>query len=157
MTYYPRILVDTGLMVAFYDRADPYHDRVVNFFNQCTSQLITTEGCITEVMWLLASDWRVQNEFLTHVANQIYTYEPPIPEDFPRIAELNAKYADLPGDFSDLSLVVISERLDIGAIATLDKDFDIYRRYRDFLFERVLNHKYTRRIQRTNTSCNHSF
>ncbi|PSN19718.1 hypothetical protein C7271_05855 [filamentous cyanobacterium CCP5] len=43
---------------------------------------------------------------------------------------LNAQYADLPGDFSDLALVAISERLGIAAIATLDKDFDIYRRYR---------------------------
>ena len=124
-------------MVAFYDNADPNHAQGVSFFNNCTSQLVTTEGCITEVMWLLAADWRVQNEFLIHVGNQIYTYEPLIPEDFPRIAELNGKYADLPGDFSDLSLIVISERLNIGAIATLDKDFDIYRRYRNQPFERV--------------------
>ena len=38
--------------------------------------------------------------------------------------------ADLPGDFADLALVAISEKLDIPAIATLDRDFDIYRRYR---------------------------
>lgn len=56
---------------------------------------------------------------------------------FARIAELNAQYADLPADFSDLSLVVISERLNVAAIATLDKDFDIYRRYRNQPFQRV--------------------
>ncbi|MBW4582831.1 MAG: hypothetical protein KME42_24960 [Tildeniella nuda ZEHNDER 1965/U140] len=56
---------------------------------------------------------------------------------FTRIAELNARYADLPADFSDLSLVVISERLSIAAIATLDKDLDIYRRYCNQAFERV--------------------
>ncbi|MBD0266498.1 MAG: hypothetical protein ICV78_28405 [Tolypothrix sp. Co-bin9] len=58
-------------------------------------------------------------------------------EDFARIAELNAQYASLPGDFADLSLVAVSERLNISAIATLDKDFDIYRRYRRQPFERV--------------------
>lgn len=31
----------------------------------------------------------------------------------------------------------ISERLNISAIATLDKDFDIYRRYRKQSFNRV--------------------
>ena len=41
-----------------------------------------------------------------------------------KIAELNAQYADLPGDFSDLALIAISERLNIAAIATLDHDFD---------------------------------
>jgi uncharacterized protein len=43
----------------------------------------------------------------------------------------------LPADFSDLALVAISERLNIPGIATLDKDFDVYRRYRNQPFERV--------------------
>lgn len=137
MTCYPTILVDTGLLVAFYDSADRHHAQVVEFFASCTSRLITTVGCVTEVLWLLASDWRVQNEFLTHLANNIYECESLLMQDFARIAELNAQYADLPGDFSDLSLVAISERLNIAAIATLDKDFDIYRRYSKQPFERV--------------------
>ncbi|EGJ32331.1 MULTISPECIES: PIN domain-containing protein [Moorena] len=137
MSYHPAILVDTGLLVAFYDSADQHHGQVVEFFTSCTSRLVTTVGCVTEVLWLLGSDWRVQNEFLTHLANNIYECESLLLQDFARIAELNAQYADLPGDFSDLSLVAISERLNIAAIATLDKDFDIYRRYRKQPFERV--------------------
>ena len=70
------------------------------------------------------------------MANNIYKCETLLPTDFVRIAELNAQYADLPGDFADLSLIAISERLDIAAIATLDK-FDIYRRNRCQPFERV--------------------
>ncbi|MEO0539159.1 MAG: VapC toxin family PIN domain ribonuclease [Cyanobacteria bacterium P01_A01_bin.123] len=131
------ILVDTGLMVAFYDAKDLYHDAVVEFFSNCTHRLITTIGCVTEVMWLLSSDWRVQNEFLTHLAKGVYVCEPLLAEDFSRIAELNAQYADLPGDFSDLALVAISERLNIAEVATLDRDFDIYRRYRKQPFNRV--------------------
>ncbi|MCC5603637.1 type II toxin-antitoxin system VapC family toxin [Nostoc favosum] len=137
MTYHSTILVDRGLLVAFYDSADSHHNRVVEFFAGCTSRLMTSEGCVTEVMWLLASDWQVQNEFLSHLANHIYECESLTSQDFARIAELNAQYADLPADFSDLSLVVISERLNVAAIATLDKDFDIYRRYRNQPFERV--------------------
>ncbi|WP_347242267.1 hypothetical protein [Nostoc sp. FACHB-892] len=79
----------------------------------------------------------MQNEFLSHLANRIYECESLTSQDFARIAELNAQYADLPGDFSDLSLVVISERLNVAAIATLDKDFNIYRRYRNQPFKRV--------------------
>lgn len=79
----------------------------------------------------------MQNEFLSHLANRIYECELLTSQDFARIAELNAQYADLPADFSDLSLVVISERLNVAAIATLDKDFDIYRRYRNQPFKRV--------------------
>ena len=59
-------------------------------------------------------------------------------EDFTRIRQLNEQYADLPGDFADLSLIAISERLNISAVLTLDSDFNIYRRYRKGYFERII-------------------
>ncbi|AMW27215.1 type II toxin-antitoxin system VapC family toxin [Arthrospira platensis] len=137
MTYYPVILIDSGILVAYYSSKDRYHQQVRVFFERCTSNLVTTVGCATEVMWLLGSDWRTQNEFLHDMATKLYECIPLLPEDFSRIAELNQQYADLPGDFADLSLIVISERLNIPAIATLDSDFDVYRRYRNQAFERA--------------------
>ena len=137
MQHYPAILVDTGLLVAFYDAVDQHHNAVVQFYTACTARLITTIGCVTEVMWLLSPNWQVQNEFLQHLAKGVYVCEPLSGEDFSRIAQLNAQYSDLPADFSDLALIAISERLGIAAIATLDKDFDIYRRYRKDPFDRV--------------------
>jgi uncharacterized protein len=135
--YHPFILVDTGIMVAFYNRQDRYHQQVLQFFGTCNSQLITTVGCVTEVMWLLAPNVSVQNHFLSALEKGVFIAEQLITQDYGRIQELNLNYQDLPGDFSDLSLVAISERLNIPAIATLDKDFDIYRRYRRDLFIRV--------------------
>ncbi len=137
MTYHPLILADSGFLFAYYSGKDKYHQQVRGFFETCTSMLITTPSCITEVMWLLSSDWRTQNEFLLDVAKELYECEQLLPQDFSRIAELNAQYADLPGDFADLTLIAISERLNIAAIATLDSDFDVYRRYRKQPFERV--------------------
>lgn len=137
MTYYPVILVDSGILVAYYSSKDRYHQQVRVFFERCTSNLVTTVGCATEVMWLLGPDWRTQNEFLHDMATKLYECIPLLPEDFSRIAELNQQYADLPGDFADLSLIAISERLNIPAIATLDSDFDVYRRYRNQAFERA--------------------
>jgi predicted nucleic acid-binding protein len=60
-----------------------------------------------------------------------------LPEDYARVAELNGRYADLPGDFGDLTLVSLSERLDIPEILTLDSDFDVYRRFRQQPFCRI--------------------
>ncbi len=137
MSYYPVILVDASLLVAFYDVQDSHHAQVCDFFASCKSELVTTVACVTEVMWLLSSNWRLQNEFLSALADETYKCEQLTTEDFARITELNARYADLPGDFADLSLIAISERLDIAAIATLDKDFDIYPRSRRQPFERV--------------------
>ena len=99
--------------------------------------LITTIACVTEVMYLLSRNYRTQNEFLNDLAQKLYRCIPLIPQDFTRIKELNQQYADLPGDFADLSLVTISERQNISSILTLDSDFDVYRRYRIQPFERV--------------------
>lgn len=137
MTYYPIILVDSGILVAYYSSKDRYHQQVRAFFERCTSNLVTTVGCATEVMWLLRQNWRTQNEFLQDIATELYECIPLLPQDFLRIAELNQQYADLPGDFADLSLIAISERLNISAIATLDSDFDVYKRYRKQAFERA--------------------
>lgn len=104
---YPAILIDTGPIVAYYDAGDAHHDRVRRFLDDSTSILITTTGCVTEVMWLLGSRWQVQNEFLSDLSIGLYTCEPLTLGDFIRIAELNAQYADLPGDFADLSLIAI--------------------------------------------------
>lgn len=89
-------------------------------------------------MWLLNSNWRLQNRFLDGVAREVFECCSLLPQDFTRIAELNSQYFDLPADFADLSLIAISERLSIAAILTLDSDFDIYRRYRTQPFDRVL-------------------
>ena len=134
---YPAILINTGPIVAYYDAGDAHHNQVRRFLDASTSVLVTTTGCVTEVMWLLGSRWQVQNEFLSDLSIGLYVCEPLTPSDFIRISELNAQYSDLPGDFADLSLIVISERLNIAAIATLDKDFDIYRRYRKQPFDRI--------------------
>ena len=137
MNNYPQILIDTGILVAFYDRKDEYHKQSLSFFSTCTSQLITTIACVTEVMWLLAPNTKVQNEFLSALSKRAFLCEHLLPSDYQRIQELNTTYQDLPADFTDLSLIAISERLNIAAIVTLDKDFNIYRRYRKQPFDRV--------------------
>lgn len=137
MKHHSLILIDSGILFAYYSASDYYHQQVCTFFETCTSRLLTTSSCITEVMWLLSSSYQTQNEFLLDVAKELYECVPLLPEDFLRIAELNTQYADLPGDFADLTLIAISERLNISGIATLDSDFDVYRRYRKQPFERV--------------------
>ena len=47
--------------------------------------------------------------------------------DFGRLKELTEKYRDLPMDFADSCLVYLAEKLNIETIATIDRDFTIYR------------------------------
>ena len=135
---YTSILVDSCAFVSFYNKRDSHHSLVYEFFLKCTSQLITTTACVTEAIWLLNFDYRAQNEFLEDLITEVYIHQSLTLWDFSRIVELNEKYADRKADFADLSLVAVSERLDIPAIATFDKDFQVYRRYRNQPFVNVL-------------------
>jgi uncharacterized protein len=95
MIYPPLILIDSGILTAYYSATDNYHLQVCRFLEGCTSRLTTTHSCATEVMWLLSSNWRTQNEFLLDIAKELYECMPLIPQDFTRIAELNAQYAHI--------------------------------------------------------------
>jgi predicted nucleic acid-binding protein len=48
------------------------------------------------------------------------------------------KYADMPADFADASLVAIADRLGIREIATYDSDFRVYRYRRRSAFVMLL-------------------
>ena len=137
-----RILVDSGILLSYYQQQEALHRAVVSFFDTTSAQLITSAVCIAEVLWLLGDpgDPRVlaaQNHLLGAVQRGGIQVLDLVPDDYGRIAELNARYADLPGDFADLILVTLSERLGIAEILTLDSDFDVYRRFRREPFSRV--------------------
>ncbi|MGY6530585.1 MAG: type II toxin-antitoxin system VapC family toxin [Cyanobacterium sp.] len=83
--YYPQILIDTGILVAFYNLNDQYHDQVINFFSECRSHLLTSVACVTEVMWLLAPAIKVQNEFLWALEKGVFICEHLTSSDYQRI------------------------------------------------------------------------
>ena len=137
-----RILVDSGILLSYYQQQEPLHQAVIAFFDQNTAQLITSPICIAEVLWLLGNPCNpgvlaAQNHLLSAVSRGGIEAINLLPEDYARVAELNGRYADLPGDFADLTLVSISERLDVAEILTLDSDFDVYRRFRKQPFCRI--------------------
>jgi predicted nucleic acid-binding protein len=137
-----RILIDSGVLLSYYQKQEPLHQAVLAFFDQNAAPLITSPICIAEVLWLLGapSDPRVltaQNHLLGAVSCGGIEAINLLPEDYARIAEFNQRDADLPGDFADLTLVTLSERLEIAEILSLDSDFDVYRRFRREPFRRV--------------------
>ncbi|MBF2098795.1 MAG: type II toxin-antitoxin system VapC family toxin [Gloeomargaritaceae cyanobacterium C42_A2020_066] len=130
-------LIDAGPLIAYYNTRDRYHHSIRGFLVAYTGQPVTIDPCITEAMHYLRSDYRVQVKFAEHIAQGLWQRENLAQSDFNRVAELIGLYRDLPGDFADLSLVAVSERLDIPEVITLDSDFDVYRRYRRHPFKRI--------------------
>jgi predicted nucleic acid-binding protein len=137
-----QILIDSGILLSYYQQQEPLHQAVVAFFDHNATQLITSPICIAEVLWLLGNPGEprvlsAQNHLLGAVSRGGINAINLLPEDYARIAELNQRYADLPGDFVDLTLVTLSERLDIAEILSLDSDFAVYRHFRREPFRRV--------------------
>lgn len=120
-------LVDAGPLVAYFDQADDWHEDSSEFIDAFQGQLVTTAPVITEVMWHLRRDYKVQNELLARIASGVVRHETLLTSDFLRIAELNAQFANLPADIADLSLLAVAERCGILHILSLDREFDDYR------------------------------
>ena len=88
MNHYPVFLIDTGMLVAFFNKGDEHHSQVYPFIKDSTAVMITTVACITETMYLLPRYWKVQNDLFLMVAQGIIECEHLQSQDFTRIAEL---------------------------------------------------------------------
>ena len=122
-----RTLIDSGPLIALFDASDKHHQSAINFIKSNKSLLITTIASVTETLHLLDFNRNAQIDFLEWVnygAVEIHNIEN---SDFGRIRELTLKYRDLPMDFADSCLVLLAEKLNIQTIATIDRDFTIYR------------------------------
>jgi predicted nucleic acid-binding protein len=122
-----KILIDSGPLIALFDRSDKYHTASVEFIKANRSELITTLASITETLHLLDFSRKAQIDFLGWINAGAVTIEPITANDLYRIRELTIKYSDLPMDFADACLVFLGEKLNIDRIATIDRDFDVYR------------------------------
>lgn len=122
----PSIAVDTGPLVALFDRNDAHHARALAYFERATARFVTNLPVITEAVHLLSFSTGAAQDCLGWVT-AAFTIDAATVADVPRIVALLDKYSDLPADFADAALVAMCERLGIGAIATFDRDFDVYR------------------------------
>jgi predicted nucleic acid-binding protein len=120
----PSIAVDAGPLVALFKGGDNLHSDAVAFMESVKDPLITNVAVISEVVALLSA--RFQVDFLAW-AQKALQIDAQIVDDLPRIVEIMRKYADLPADFADASLVAMCERRSIVSVATLDRHFDVYR------------------------------
>jgi predicted nucleic acid-binding protein len=81
---------------------------------------------VTETTLMLGPSVEAQTAFLSW-ASRALEIDNQTALDLARIVELMTKYRDLPADFADASLVALCERLSTERIATLDRDFEVYR------------------------------
>ncbi len=122
-----KILIDSGPLIALFDADDKHHKKAVNFIKENKLPLVTTLASITETLHLLDFNRNAQIDFLGWIGKGVLEIANIDIPAFNRLRDLTIKYKDLPMDFADACLVYLAEELNITKIATIDRDFTIYR------------------------------
>lgn len=105
------------------DEDDRDHEASLSLLESHPGPLLVPQLVITEVVYLLETrlGWTAEVRFLGDLAIGNFLVEPVLAGDWMRIAELIARYHDLPLGTVDASVVALAERLDVGVVATLDR------------------------------------
>lgn len=125
-----QVLVDSGPLLALFNRADHWHQRVLGWLQGHPElTLISTWPVLTEVCALLAR--RIHNQaaldFLTWVERGGLQIDTPTASSVTDMRKIAHRFADLPLDLADASIAEAAERLGLRRILSIDSDFDVYR------------------------------
>ncbi len=122
-----KTLIDSGPLIALFDRSDRYHEKVLAFIKTFKGDLITSWSVITEVSHMLDFNLQVQIDFLKWCElGGVKLYEI-TQEELSDIRAMMQKYSDIPMDLADGTLMYIASKEKINNIISIDSDFDIYR------------------------------
>ena len=121
-------ILDTGPWVALIDRSESRHIECVQWLKNFSGRLYSTEAVLTEVLYILNFSIKAQCSALDFVLESVVEIVPSNIESLKKTKNLIKKYADLPMDFADATIVCFAAETGIRNIVTFDKkDFAIYR------------------------------
>lgn len=122
----PSVLVDAGPLIALADRSDKHHRRVASYLRRFNGRLLTTWPVLAEACHFLPE--RSQIGFLRWADAGGITLVEMNESALAVIADWKEKYADLPMDLADASLMWVAQQTGTLDILTIDlKDFSVYR------------------------------
>ncbi len=124
----PRILLDTGPLVAFLHAGDTHHHWARRQFSQLEAPLLTCEAVIAESCHLLRRIPGAAHRVLQLIERGSVQIALSLQQENTAIANLLRRYADRPASLADVCLVRLSEIHDSSIVLTLDSDFYVYRR-----------------------------
>lgn len=131
------VLIDTGPLIALFDRDDKYHTSIIEFIKNTNYRFISTTAVLTETMYMLDFNTAVQLNFLDWIMKEGVIIHEIKQSNIKRIIDLTKKYSDRPMDFADATLVIAAEERGIRQIISIDSDFDIYRLYNKMKIENI--------------------
>ena len=122
------LLLDTSGLVCLIDRRQRAHEACVEALSAWRGIVVSTEAVLTEACHLLAAVSGARRACVDTFLHGAATLLPLTTPMLRRAQSLMDRYADLPMDFADATLVVLAEALETDAVLTTDRrDFGIYR------------------------------
>ena len=119
-------IVDTGPLVAFFDRTGRHHRWVAERVEELDAPLLV---CEPEAMYLLARYSRAQDALFELLQNGALKVAFRIEEHVGALRKLLHKYRDTPMSLADACVVRMAEIHEGHAVLTLDSDFSVYRKH----------------------------
>ena len=121
-------ICDTGPLVAYLNRSDPFHGWAVAVLRQVSPPLRTSDAVFTEAAYFLREDDLDVDPLFDLIERDALRLEFDLAAHWPRVRQLMARYKQM--DLADASVVVMSERYKTSQVLTVDrKDFSVYRRH----------------------------
>lgn len=124
----PRLLVDTGPLVALFHTKDKQHAWTRGQLSTITGPLHTCEAVVSEALFLLARIGVQERTFWKLFDRDVLRIAFSLQSEHAAVAALMHKYASVPMSLADACLVRMSEAHVDSVLLTFDSDFSVYRR-----------------------------
>src|SRR5687767_1104894 len=124
-----RTVLDSGPLVAFFDRKDAWHSWAHEQMGVLVPPLLTCEPVLTEACFLLQRGAGRPTVVLQALQQGILQVALEVETEAATLEILMQRYADVPMSLADACLVRLCERHQDSRVLTLDRDSRRYRRH----------------------------
>jgi predicted nucleic acid-binding protein len=117
------VLLDTGIVYAYYDRSDAWHARARALMQGEQRGLILPAPVLPEVDHLLRHRLGAKSRltFYTGMIEGYYLIADLPKAAYARVADLNRRFEDLDLGFVDAAIIALAESLGVSRVATTDR------------------------------------
>lgn len=117
------VLLDTGIVYAYYDRSDAWHAQARTALRAHAGSLLLPAPVIPEIDHLLGHRLGAQARlvFYRGITDGDYDVVDLAHDRYPRVTELNRRFASMNLGFVDAAILALAEQTGIRQIATSDR------------------------------------